>query len=72
MTKDPRGRRVFEKLAEEEKEHLAKLEARYKELLQPTRCSSRARPSCFSREPRTDCSPPAPNSSPRASTIARP
>jgi Fur family ferric uptake transcriptional regulator len=34
MTKDTRGRRVFEKLAEEEKEHLGKLEARYKELLQ--------------------------------------
>jgi Fur family ferric uptake transcriptional regulator len=34
MTKDARGRRVFEKLAEEEKEHLGKLEARYKELLQ--------------------------------------
>jgi Fur family ferric uptake transcriptional regulator len=34
MTKDTRGRRVFEKLAEEEKEHLSKLEARYKELLQ--------------------------------------
>ena len=34
MTKDQRGRRVFEKLAEEEKEHLGKLEARYKELLQ--------------------------------------
>jgi Fur family ferric uptake transcriptional regulator len=33
MTKDARGRRVFEKLAEEEKEHLGKLEARYKELL---------------------------------------
>jgi Fur family transcriptional regulator, ferric uptake regulator len=33
MTKDTRGRRVFEKLAEEEGEHLGKLEARYKELL---------------------------------------
>ncbi len=33
MTKDARGRRVFEKLAAEEKEHLGKLEARYKELL---------------------------------------
>ena len=29
-----RGRRVFEKLAEEEKEHLGTLEARYRELLQ--------------------------------------
>jgi Fur family ferric uptake transcriptional regulator len=33
-TKDARGRRVFEKLAEEEKEHLGTLEARYRELLQ--------------------------------------
>jgi Fur family ferric uptake transcriptional regulator len=33
-TKDARGRRVFEKLAEEEKEHLGTLEARYAELLQ--------------------------------------
>jgi Fur family ferric uptake transcriptional regulator len=32
-TKDARGRRVFEKLAGEEKEHLATLEARYRELL---------------------------------------
>jgi Fur family ferric uptake transcriptional regulator len=34
ITRDARGRRVFEKLAEEEKEHLATLEARYRELLQ--------------------------------------
>ena len=34
MTRDTRGRRVFEKLAEEEKEHLSTLEARYAELLQ--------------------------------------
>jgi Fur family ferric uptake transcriptional regulator len=34
LTKDARGRRVFEKLAEEEKEHLATLEKRYGELLQ--------------------------------------
>ncbi len=34
ITKDARGRRVFEKLAGEEKEHLGTLEARYKELLQ--------------------------------------
>jgi Fur family ferric uptake transcriptional regulator len=33
-TRDARGRRVFEKLAEEEKEHLGTLEARYRELLQ--------------------------------------
>jgi Fur family transcriptional regulator, ferric uptake regulator len=33
ITKDARGRRVFEKLAEEEKEHLGTLEARYAELL---------------------------------------
>ena len=32
-TRDARGRRVFEKLAEEEKEHLGKLEARYGELV---------------------------------------
>ena len=34
MTKDPRGRRVFGKLADEEKEHLGTLEKRYRELLQ--------------------------------------
>ncbi len=34
ITKDARGRRVFEKLAEEEKEHLGTLERRYRELLQ--------------------------------------
>jgi Fur family ferric uptake transcriptional regulator len=34
MTKDARGRRVFENLAEEEKEHLGTLEARYAELLE--------------------------------------
>ena len=34
LTKDAHGRRVFEKLAEEEKEHLGTLEARYHELLQ--------------------------------------
>ena len=34
MTRDARGRRVFEKLAVEEKEHLGTLEARYRELLQ--------------------------------------
>jgi Fur family ferric uptake transcriptional regulator len=34
MTRDPRGRKVFEKLAEEEKHHLSTLEARYRELLQ--------------------------------------
>ena len=33
LTKDARGRKVFEDLAREEKEHLGKLEARYKELL---------------------------------------
>jgi Fur family ferric uptake transcriptional regulator len=32
LAQDPRGRKVFEKLAAEEKEHLATLEARYKEL----------------------------------------
>ena len=34
LTRDTRGRRVFEKLAEEEKEHLGTLERRYQELLQ--------------------------------------
>ena len=34
ITRDARGRRVFEKLAEEEKEHLGTLEHRYQELLQ--------------------------------------
>ncbi len=34
LTRDARGRKVFENLALEEKEHLGKLEARYKELLQ--------------------------------------
>ena len=34
ITKDARGRRVFQKLAEEEREHLGTLEARYRELLQ--------------------------------------
>ena len=33
LTKDTRGRRIFKKLATEEKEHLAKLEARYRQLL---------------------------------------
>ena len=33
LTKDARGRKVFEDLAREEKEHLSKLEGRYKELL---------------------------------------
>src|SRR4249920_1853283 len=34
ITRDARGRRVFEKLAEEEKEHLGTLEARYRQLLE--------------------------------------
>src|SRR5829696_1084509 len=34
LTKDARGRHIFEKLAEEEKEHLGTLEARYRELLE--------------------------------------
>ena len=33
LTGDARGRRVFRRLADEEKEHLGKLEARYRELL---------------------------------------
>ena len=34
LTRDARGRHVFRKLAEEEREHLATLEARYAELLE--------------------------------------
>ena len=33
VTRDARGRRIFQKLADEEKEHLGTLEARYRELL---------------------------------------
>jgi len=33
ITRDARGRRIFQKLAEEEKEHLGTLEKRYRELL---------------------------------------
>jgi Fur family ferric uptake transcriptional regulator len=33
LTRDARGRKVFHKLAEEEKEHLGKLELRYRELI---------------------------------------
>ena len=33
MTRDGRGRKIFERLADEEKEHLAKLEDRYRELV---------------------------------------
>ena len=33
VTNNPRGRRVFRRLAEEEKEHLTRLEARYRQLL---------------------------------------
>jgi rubrerythrin len=33
ITRDPRGRTVFQNLAEEERDHLAKLEGRYKELV---------------------------------------
>ena len=33
MTKNPRGRRVFQKLADEERDHLSTLEARYRRLL---------------------------------------
>jgi Fur family ferric uptake transcriptional regulator len=33
LTKDPRGRSVFQKLAEEEQEHLGTLEQRYRELV---------------------------------------
>ena len=34
ITRDPRGRTVFQKLAEEERDHLGTLEARYKQLLE--------------------------------------
>jgi len=33
LVKDPRGRQIFQKLAEEEKHHMSTLEARYQELL---------------------------------------
>jgi Fur family ferric uptake transcriptional regulator len=33
LARDPRGRKIFEKLAGEEKEHLSTLEARYRELI---------------------------------------
>jgi Fur family ferric uptake transcriptional regulator len=33
LTRDARGRRIFEQLGDEEKNHLAKLEARYRELM---------------------------------------
>ena len=33
MTRDPRGRRVFERLATEEQDHFGRLESRYKDLL---------------------------------------
>lgn len=33
LSRDPRGKRVFERLANEEREHLSKLEARYQELV---------------------------------------
>ena len=69
--KDARGRRVFEKLAEEEKEHLGKLEARYRSCCSRIRSSSRGRRSCSSRARPTACSRPAPNSWPRASTTGR-
>ena len=36
IARDARGRKVFQSLAEEEKEHMAKLEARYRELLAQT------------------------------------
>lgn len=44
LARDPRGRRVFEKLAAEEREHLAALEARYREL-------NRAEPSLDEQPP---------------------
>src|SRR5215208_5379671 len=50
ITRDPRGRRVFQKLAEEEQEHLATLEARSRELrLQDPQLESRPTFLCFKR-----------------------
>ena len=67
ITQDARGRTVFQKLAEEEKEHLGTLEARYAQLLEAsTRSSSRGRRFCSSRARRTACSPRARSGSPRA------
>jgi Fur family transcriptional regulator, ferric uptake regulator len=44
LARDPRGRRVFARLAEEEQEHLATLEARYRELV--------------ARDPKLEAQPP--------------
>ena len=73
ITQRPARPAVFQKLAEEEKEHLGTLEARYKELLEAgSRSSSRGRRSCSSRAPPTACSPRAPSELTRtASTICR-
>ena len=72
LTKDARGRTVFQKLAAEEREHLGTLEKRYRELIADrSRSSSRGRRFCSSRAPRTGCSPKAPPSCARASTISR-
>ena len=70
LTNDPRGRSVFQRLAAEEQEHLGTLEKRYAELLSPRiRSSNRGRRSCSSRARPADCSPKAPRSCARASTI---
>ena len=61
ITQDPRGRSVFQKLAEEEKEHLGTLEARYAQLLSADPLLESGRHSCFSRAPPTGCSRRAPN-----------
>ena len=67
LTKDPRGRSVFQKLAAEEGEHLGTLEKRYRELIaERSRSSSRGRRSCSSRARRAACSPRAPSSCARA------
>ncbi len=74
ITKDPRGRQVFQNLAEEEKHHLGHAGAALQ-----TCCSSRIRNSsrvprsCFSKARQTDCFRVAPTSCSRtASTISRP
>ena len=64
--------RVFQRLAEEEGEHLGTLEARYREAsLPPIPSSNRGPRFSSSRRPPTVCSPRAPSSWPRAWTTSR-
>ena len=61
VTRDARGRKVFHDLAAEEKEHLGKLEGALPRAARSAiRSSNRGPRSCFSRAPRTACSPRAP------------